>query len=109
MSAPTSTKSALAKRKFTIKVLPTPELSPALTRHIRRIYLHEKILAAGRICCGDRIVLRRWEADEVEQGEAGQTGLDKGIEGVKLNGDDGEGKENKVSRMRGCGVVSVVD
>lgn len=94
MSAPTSAppRSALSKREFVCNPLPAIAPSPSLTRTIRRVHVAAEILKAAKVCAGDVIILRRWEA------EGGEGGLEEAMEGVSL-----EERRKKVSRLVGAG------
>lgn len=76
-----SSRSPLAKRKFTISVLPNPAPSPALSRHLKRIHVAAEILKAAKICAGDALVLRLWEPEE----EEGQLGIETQLKAVSLD------------------------
>jgi hypothetical protein len=47
----------LKKRQYSIRVLPTPELSPALTRHIRRVYLNPKLIIARGLGTKSKVII----------------------------------------------------
>lgn len=57
MSAPTPVDNALARRPFTLQLLPA-STTPLHSRHLKRIHIAAEILKARKICAGDAMVLR---------------------------------------------------
>ncbi|GAA5976177.1 hypothetical protein JCM10908_005408 [Rhodotorula pacifica] len=67
-AAPETALQKLARRAFTVSLLPpaTAGSAPLHSRHLKRIHLAPEILKAVKICAGDAIVLRRMPGQEPE-------------------------------------------
>lgn len=57
MSTAAPIDNALARRPFTLTLLP-PSSTPLHSRHLKRIHIAAEILKARKICAGDAMVLR---------------------------------------------------
>lgn len=71
-STPTTTRSPLSKRAFTLTLLPPTIAQPIHSRHLKRIHVAAEIMKAAKVCAGDVLVLRGMEE------------LDKSMEGMSL-------------------------